>query len=107
MFQLLAGNYRNQTILYLSVLLNSCMTMFGAANGAAGPSAPAAAADPSAPGTRPGQKSGKVVFGSTGNRLLDKQLAKDKQPGAPPNPKPPAKAEVRAAETCRACDARL
>ena len=37
-----------------------------------------------AEGNRPGQKSGKVVFGATGNRLLDKKLAAEK----PKAPKP-------------------
>ncbi|BDA46487.1 Ubiquitin recognition factor in ER-associated degradation [Coccomyxa sp. Obi] len=42
-------------------------------------------------GNRPGQKSGKVVFGSTGNRLLDKKMAADK-------PKPAPKAEEKKEE---------
>ena len=45
------------------------------------------AAKSAEPGNRPGQKSGKVVFGGTGNRLLDKKLAAEK-------PKPAPKLEV-------------
>lgn len=55
-----------------------------AGSGAAGEKGAANGAEA---GKRPGQKSGKVVFGSTGNRLLDKKLAADK-------PKPAPKPEV-------------
>ncbi|KAK9906895.1 hypothetical protein WJX75_009852 [Coccomyxa subellipsoidea] len=48
------------------------------------------AAKSAEPGNRPGQKSGKVVFGGTGNRLLDKKLAAEKPK---PAPKPEDKKE--------------
>ncbi|KAK9845218.1 hypothetical protein WJX81_000357 [Elliptochloris bilobata] len=65
--------------------------------GAFGPRLPVPAPEPgtpgkgtAAPGARPSQKAGKVVFGS-GNRLLDKQLAaQGKGPVPAPEAKPPA-----------------
>lgn len=61
------------------------LTVVVAARAAAAAGA-AGAANGAEPGNRPGQKSGKVVFGSTGNRLLDKKLATEKP--KPPAPKP-------------------